>query len=438
MVAPKKEMSSTAKSMLSVRITAPTLGDVLSFCPSEPATSVDELQRQGVFSAKKNNGQNKALSSDGKDVQRLSESKNEGTQNNVSSSLLGHVLLGITSKPSKPSKLVHSLHQDLHSILFCHMNSSNCNRSIQILQKSTWPSCAEVASPKGCRPVSSSTVLAHKQHAGSWAWKRPAKGRCEKPTQRPNPPIERRFSRGSTNILWRPSQLQLQELLFPIEATSVIKTSNSNIRKCSLGLWPRVTRIYSIYYAVSIGHKLQFQIVYWNHNFHLHKPAFFNLAACFATPGVAISFNLSCQSLDRTGFYTQAFTTRCHKILVHHGQKQLMAISMCFTCLNGFCFTAPQGFAADQDQCLPQPTSRFCCLNVNIHRHLRRNNYLNSIAGNNNNNNNPFHEEKEVVFQRCFLCHPLQRAVHLGGYWRLSEFGPRPQQHLIQVIRDSW
>ena len=78
MVVPKKEMSSTAKSILSVRITARQWG---MFCPSEPATSVDELQRQGVFGAKKNNGQNKALSSDGKDMQRLSESKNEGTQN---------------------------------------------------------------------------------------------------------------------------------------------------------------------------------------------------------------------------------------------------------------------------------------------------------------------------------------------------------------------
>ena len=171
MVVPQKEMSSTAKSMLSVRITAPQWG---MFCPSEPATSVDELQRQGVFGAKKNNGQNKALPSDGKDMQRLSESKNDGTQNTSKQRFFKSfgpcfviLLASRPSKPSKPSKLVHSLHQDLHSILFCQMNSSNCNRSIQILQESTWPSCAEVASPKGCRPVSSSTVLAHKQRAGS-------------------------------------------------------------------------------------------------------------------------------------------------------------------------------------------------------------------------------------------------------------------------------
>ena len=133
MVVPKKEMSSTAKSMLSVRITAPTLGDVLSFCPSEPATSVDELQRQWVFGAKKNNGQNKALPSDGKDMQRLSESKKPGDAKHIKTTFLQvfwamfcwELLASRPSKPSKPSKLVHSLHLDLHSILFCHMNSSH-------------------------------------------------------------------------------------------------------------------------------------------------------------------------------------------------------------------------------------------------------------------------------------------------------------------------
>ena len=80
-----------------------------------------------------------------------------------------------------------------------------------------------------------------------------------------------------------------------------------------------------------------------------------------------------------------------------------MAISICFTCFEWILFhrfTAPQGFAADQDQCLPQPTfetKQLSPLNCRKQQQQQQ-----QQPG-----NNPFHEEKEVMFQRCFQPSPV-------------------------------